>query len=252
LTDEERKEPFRWYGENFIFFAQCADLSKGVEIYRNVDISYPDYHVKTFECALIRDCMMFGIWWRDNVHKYLNGFSGFDTVRVEIDPSLNMKIDVLKVGYLETNCYILRKDKETIIIDPGDQYEDIVNIIGNSTLVGILVTHYHDDHIGALKRLEDHYGIKANAYHNSNITVIDVPGHTNDSKIFYFKNEGIMFVGDFIFKGSIGRCDLPTGDSKEMQKSIEMIKNYPDDIVIYNGHGDKTTLKEEKKTNPYF
>ena len=78
-----------------------------------------------------------------------------------------MKIDVLKVGYLETNCYILRKDKETIIIDPGDQYEDIVNIIGNSKLVGILVTHYHDDHIGALKRLEDHYGIKANTYHNS-------------------------------------------------------------------------------------
>jgi hypothetical protein len=37
---------------------------------------------------------MFGIWWRDNVHKYLNGFSGFDTVRVEIDPSLNMKIDI--------------------------------------------------------------------------------------------------------------------------------------------------------------
>ena len=94
LTDEERKEPFRWYGENFIFFAKCADLSKGVEIYRDVNISYPDYRAKTFECALIRDCMMFGIWWRDNVHRYLNGFSGFDTVRVEIDPSLNMKIDV--------------------------------------------------------------------------------------------------------------------------------------------------------------
>ena len=161
-----------------------------------------------------------------------------------------MKIDVLKVGYLETNCYILRKDKETIIIDPGDQYEDIVNIIGNSKLVGILVTHYHDDHIGALKRLEDHYGIKANAYHNSNIIVIDVPGHTKDSKIFYFKNEGIMFVGDFIFKGSIGRTDLG-GNNKDMASSILKILKYPN-VLIYPGHGDSTTLDMERDNLNYF
>ena len=96
LTDEERKEPLRWYGSNFIFFAKHADLSEtGVEIYRNMGYSYPDGPVpRTWENALIRDCMMFSIWWRDNVHKYLNGFPGFDTVKIEIDPNLNMNLDI--------------------------------------------------------------------------------------------------------------------------------------------------------------
>lgn len=96
LTDEERKEPLRWYGSNFIFFAKHADLSEtGVEVYRNVGYSYPDGPApRTWENALIRDCMLFGIWWRDNVHKYLNGFSGFDNVKIEIDPNLNMNLDI--------------------------------------------------------------------------------------------------------------------------------------------------------------
>lgn len=94
LTDEERKEPFRWFGENFVFFAKCVDLSKGIEIYRNPNFFHPEYHAKTWESSLLRDCMYFGIWWRDNVHKYLNGFSGIDCVSVEIDPSLGMKLDI--------------------------------------------------------------------------------------------------------------------------------------------------------------
>ena len=61
-----------------------------------------------------------------------------------------------------------------------------------------------------------------------------------------------MFVGDFIFKGSIGRCDLPTGSMEEMKKSLERIKEYKDDILIYNGHGEDTTLGAEKANNPYF
>ena len=95
LTDEERKEPFRWFGENFVFFAKNADLYSGIEIYRNKNYSYPDGpSPRTWENSLIRDCMMFGIWWRENVHKFLNGFSGFDTVKIEIDPELNMKLDI--------------------------------------------------------------------------------------------------------------------------------------------------------------
>ena len=94
LTDEERKEPFRWFGDNFVFFAKNADLYSGLEIYRNVNYSYPEIHAKTWESALLRDCMMFGMWWRENVHKYLNVFNGFDTVKIEIDPALNMKLDI--------------------------------------------------------------------------------------------------------------------------------------------------------------
>ena len=61
-----------------------------------------------------------------------------------------------------------------------------------------------------------------------------------------------MFVGDFIFKDDIGRCDLPTGDYLQMLASINKIKKYNDDILIYPGHEETTTLLEEKKFNEYF
>ena len=61
-----------------------------------------------------------------------------------------------------------------------------------------------------------------------------------------------MFSGDFIFKDSIGRWDLPGGNMNEMIKSIDKIKMYPKDIVIYPGHGEETTLGYEINNNPYF
>ena len=64
--------------------------------------------------------------------------------------------------------------------------------------------------------------------------------------------EKAMFTGDFVFKQSIGRTDLETGSNEEMKKSIEKLKKYPKDITLYPGHGDKTTLEEEIKTNPFF
>ena len=61
-----------------------------------------------------------------------------------------------------------------------------------------------------------------------------------------------MFVGDFIFQGSIGRMDLEGGDEEQMKESLHKIKQYPDDIDLYPGHGPRTSLKEEKQYNPYF
>ena len=60
-----------------------------------------------------------------------------------------------------------------------------------------------------------------------------------------------MFTGDFVFKDSVGRCDLPGGNPRDMINSIGKIKKY-DDILIYPGHGDKTTLNYEKSNNIYF
>ena len=62
----------------------------------------------------------------------------------------------------------------------------------------------------------------------------------------------VMFVGDFIFLNSIGRTDLPTGNDMEMQKSLELISKYPDDIVVYPGHGETTTLGYEKENFKYY
>ena len=61
-----------------------------------------------------------------------------------------------------------------------------------------------------------------------------------------------MFVGDFVFKESVGRCDLPGGDEEELHKSIQKLMTYPENITLYPGHYDETTLKYEKENNPFF
>lgn len=170
-----------------------------------------------------------------------------------------MQIKIVKVGYLETNCYILIKDNNALIIDPGDDYEKIKQQLGNYNLKGILITHNHFDHIGALKyfnntNIYDYNNTEEKEYtiEKFKFNVIHTKGHTSDSVTYYFKDENIMFVGDFIFKSSIGRTDLESGDMNEMIKSIDKIKKYPQDTTIYPGHGDRTILKEEIINNPFF
>lgn len=81
---------------------------------------------------------------------------------------------------------------------------------------------------------------------NFDFEVIYTKGHHNTCITIYFKNEQKMFVGDFIFKDGIGRTDLEDADESEMIKSLNKIKQYPDDIMIYPGHGDITRLGNEK------
>ena len=71
------------------------------------------------------------------------------------------------------------------------------------------------------------------------------------SDFVYFEEEKILFIGDFIFKDSIGRTDLPGGDAKDMANSIEKILKYDDDIKLYPGHYEETTLGTERKNNIY-
>jgi glyoxylase-like metal-dependent hydrolase (beta-lactamase superfamily II) len=158
-----------------------------------------------------------------------------------------MDIKVIKVGPLETNCYILTIDNECIIIDPGDDFNKIKSEIGSNKVIGCLVTHFHQDHIEALEEVVSHYDVEINKpkYGKFNYEIIETPGHTFDSKTFYFKDINTMFTGDFIFKSSIGRTDLG-GNDNDMQQSIENIKKYDDNIIIYPGHGSKTTLGAEK------
>ena len=82
--------------------------------------------------------------------------------------------------------------------------------------------------------------------------VIFTPGHTDDSVTYYFKEDDVMFTGDFIFKESIGRTDLETGDDLKMKMSLKKIKTYPDTTKIYPGHGMSSTLEYEKQKNIYL
>jgi len=164
-----------------------------------------------------------------------------------------MVIKKVVVGPLEENCYIVENNNKCIIIDPGDEFEKIIKNI-SCDVVGILITHYHFDHVGALQALKEKYKIEENNYNipDFDFEIIKTPGHTIDSQTFYFKDDNIMFVGDFLFKDSIGRVDLPTGNSNDMKSSLEMIFGYPLDTIIYPGHGNSTTLKEEYKNLNYY
>ena len=172
-----------------------------------------------------------------------------------------LKVEKIEVGYLKENCYILRIGSNAIVIDPGDEFNKIKNAIGDSKVLAILITHNHFDHVGALKELKDYYKVPVYSYDNLEekeyvikpfkFKVIKTPGHTIDSVTYYFEKSKIMFVGDFIFKDSIGRCDLEGGDIDTMYKSISKIKTYPD-CIIYPGHGNETSLNLEKENNPYF
>ena len=173
-----------------------------------------------------------------------------------------MKIDIVKVGELECNCYVLDIDNNVLIIDPGEDAVKIIDTVDDRRVVGIIVTHYHFDHIGALDELVDKYNVSvydknnmqegSNMIDKFNFEVIYTPGHKEDAITIYFKKDKCMFCGDFIFRDSIGRCDLPGGNIHHMIESIYKIKKYDKDIVIYPGHGIHTTLGYESLNNIYF
>ena len=158
-----------------------------------------------------------------------------------------MKIEKIEVGYLDTNCYLLKIDDECVVVDPGGDFIKIKKAIGKSKVVGVLVTHFHQDHIEALEEVLSYYDADLNKVNSDKYKyeVIETPGHTNDSRTYYFKKINTMFTGDFIFNSSIGRTDLG-GSDKDMQESLEMIKKYPDNTILYPGHGPETILGNEK------
>ncbi len=173
-----------------------------------------------------------------------------------------MEIKKVVVGSLDENCYVLIKNNTCIIIDPGAEYSKIKETAGDNKIIGVLITHSHFDHVGALRSFLTKRSIKI--FKKSNLeereytlgdfkfNCIFTPGHSKDSVSFYFNEDNALFIGDFIFKGSIGRTDLPSGDMKDMQDSIQKIKSYDGSIKIYPGHGDESTLLNEFRENPYL
>ena len=160
-------------------------------------------------------------------------------------------------GELEENCYIIHNKKDALIVDPGSEEDKIYKVIDELklTVKGILVTHYHFDHVLCLDKVKGKYKVDIIDYKNRNnisgfnYEIIENYGHTMDSVSFYFKKEKIMFTGDFVFMGSIGKYD---SDNEEiMYESLKRFCKLDDDIVIYPGHGPSSTIGYEKDNN-YF
>lgn len=198
---------------------------------------------------------------------------------------------LLLEGDIDVNCYIIINKKKCFIIDPGYQKEKLQNFVKKRNLqpTGILLTHGHIDHIGALdafkvplyihkkeipllKNVElngyNHFGKKF-PYQLKNINIcpidentvltleeekieiIHTPGHTSGGVCYLINKD--MFTGDTLFRKVVGRWDFPTGSFKEIKKSIlKLINDYPPKIRIHPGHGESSTLSKEKKDNHYY
>lgn len=176
-----------------------------------------------------------------------------------------MFIKKLVVGILQTNCYILVGGSQGIIIDPGEESKRILEEVGDLQIDLILLTHNHFDHIGALlpvakatsaeiaihpldkidvanRELKDGERIP---FQGEEILVMHTPGHTPGGCCFYFKGE--LFSGDTLFPGGWGNTSFPEGDERAIFKSIkEKLMILPDDTVVYPGHGETTTIGEER------
>ena len=202
-----------------------------------------------------------------------------------------MKLVQLPLGAFATNCFLvfMPETAELFIIDPASEAEKIVAEAKKFPFqkVRILLTHAHIDHIHAAGKVAkalniakaelapgDHgmYRSKANAiapYFDhpgdlpevtafepiTNCTVIALPGHTPGGSGFLFDDgkEKFLIAGDTIFYGSIGRTDLPGGDYATLINSItENLLSLPDDLTVWPGHGEETTIGFEKKHNPYL
>jgi glyoxylase-like metal-dependent hydrolase (beta-lactamase superfamily II) len=195
----------------------------------------------------------------------------------------------LALGMLETNCFLvpIAQSGTLYIIDPGAEADKIINAARSMDFdrAEILLTHGHVDHISAAGELalalgiekvrlhrDDHALYKSpdnhllpyvppavrlpqatDEFEGDDYEVIHTPGHTPGGVCFYFKSMPVLFCGDTIFAGSIGRTDFPGGNLDVLLSSIrEKIMTLPDDLVMMPGHGAETTVGSEKISNPFF
>ena len=202
-----------------------------------------------------------------------------------------MKVIQMELGNFATNTYIVYdEDLNAVIIDPAAEAKKIISTMEKNNLKPkfVILTHGHPDHVGALYELKEKYNLKV--YINekdqemlqTNSTyfgpmlgldirdvkgdfylkdgqelslgdlkfkIIETPGHTKGGVCILIEN--ILFSGDTLFLGSMGRTDFPGGDEKEIFSSLKKLMQLPDETIVLPGHGPKTTIGYERKYNPY-
>jgi len=182
--------------------------------------------------------------------------------------------------------------KDCLVIDPSDHCREVVKYMQKENLrpISILLTHGHFDHIMGIPEILAENGEAKIFIHDNDkdmlsdssrngsilmgadfavnggvnsltegvtrvgefeLTVFHVPGHTQGGCAFLF--DDVCFCGDTIFAGSVGRTDLPGGDSGQLISSIrEKILTLPPQTVLCPGHGGRTTVEREARSNPFL
>jgi hydroxyacylglutathione hydrolase len=207
-----------------------------------------------------------------------------------------MDVRMFTVGMVAENCYLFRRDGSTsaVIVDPGDEAPKLLGAIEQLgvSLEGILLTHTHFDHVGAVAPVAKATGAEVwvpeiekpvladimsfvpfpgfgpfesyDAEHTLSggeklelagfeIDVLFTPGHSPGHVTFSIPDEDAIFSGDVLFQGSVGRTDLPGGDWPTLLESIRsLVDTLPPETTVYPGHMGVTTLGAERASNPFL
>lgn len=189
---------------------------------------------------------------------------------MNLDDKTMLKVRTFTIGPLETNCYLAYDDetKEAVLIDPAVFDKKIVNYIKthNLNVKFTLNTHGHFDHVGADKEFgypvliheKDRGRLKAHRLlrdqdkvkiKNIVFKIIHTPGHTPGG--ISIECSDVLFTGDTLFSGGVGRTDIPFASQSDLEKSIKRLMQYSDNTKIYPGHGPESTIGHEREYNPY-
>lgn len=202
-----------------------------------------------------------------------------------------MKVVTKYFGNMNNNCSLIvdEKTNDSALIDCTEYSQKMIDLIGNTNLKYILLTHGHFDHIIGTRDVKKHFGAKVviskedepmltsarqslaifcGAEQNNvdadivvsdgdvielgdiSIKVMSTPGHTKGSVCYIA--EDYIFAGDTLFKLECGRTDFPGGSGAEMQQSLYRLADLDGDYKVITGHEDCTTLDFERKYNPYM
>ena len=198
-----------------------------------------------------------------------------------------MQVKSLQVGSLGTNCYILfdEEQKACAVIDPGGDAKRITAAVeaAGSKPVAVLLTHGHYDHTGAAAELQAKwpgvptYMNKRDVYEGDGymqqlfpiisnlknydegdtlsvggltVEVMATPGHSEGSVTLRCGN--VLFCGDTLFAGSMGRTDFPGGSMKKIMASLKRLGGLAGNLRVYPGHMEASDLDSERSMNPYM
>ena len=182
-----------------------------------------------------------------------------------------MQVKMMQVGPIGTNCYLLEEDKKIAVIDPGDEADRVLAALKelDGTVEYILLTHGHYDHTTAVPQLHKAlpqagiYIHRADADGAGNtlfplagqvgaltIEVLHTPGHSPGSVTL--KAGDVLFTGDTLFAGSMGRTDLSGGNEEEIMASLKRLGQLEGGFHVLPGHMGASTLDRERKSNPYL